>query len=801
LRRIHILLQALLLAPTLVVAQDGYRDPAPAIAAILDAEPAPQISLSPRRDWFVLLERSGMPSIADVAAPHLKLAGSRVNPRTNGLATTGGYRGLTLRRVRGGGDVAVRVPDGGTLSGPSWSPDGSRFFFTRTTDEGISLHLSDTTGAVRELIGPRLNGAHGAPCEWLAGGSELLCALIPDGRGAPPAPPNAPTGPVLQETMGRSAPERTYQDLLETPYDERLFAYYFATQNAIVSLDGKVTPLGPAGLTLNVDPSPDGRWFIATTYREPFSHEVTWSRFPSRTVIWDRNGREVRLLEDSPEVVTQPLARGATTPGPRGWRWRGDAPATLIWLEALDEGDPSASVPARDRIYVLAAPFDGEPQVFVDTEWRAGGITWGRADFALLTESWAPTRMTRTWIIDPSNPGTRRLLWERASDDAYGNPGSPVTERTDDGRVLLKFSRDGKSLWLTGQGSSPEGDRPFLDRLDIATGKATRLWQSSGEAYETVVAPIDADAGTWLTMRESLTEQPNYWQRDVILRRAPVQLTHTPDPAPAFAGITKRQINYTRADGVALSGQLYLPAGYDASRDGPLPFLLWVYPAEFASASAASQVRGSPYRFTRPSGASHLFLLTQGYGILDNPTFPIVGEGETANDTYVEQLELSARAAIDTLVAMGVARRDQIAVGGHSYGAFTTANLLAHTRLFRAGIARSGAYNRTLTPFGFQNERRTYWEAEEVYRRMSPFTFAHQIKDPILFIHGTDDNNSGTFPIQSERMYAAVKGNGGIARLVMLPGESHGYAARESVGHTLAEMQEWLDRHLKLVTP
>src|SRR5690606_4121114 len=510
---------------------------------------------------------------------------------------------------------------------------------------------------------------------------------------------------------------------------------------------------------------------------------------------------EVRLLEDSPEVVTQPLARGATTPGPRGWRWRGDVPATLIWLEALDDGDPNASVPARDRIHTLAAPFDGEPEVFADTEWRAGGLTWGRADFALLTESWAPTRMTRTWIIDPSNPGTRRLLWERASDDAYGNPGFPLTERTDDGRVLLRFSRDGKSLWLTGQGSSPEGDRPFLDRLDIATGKSTRIWQSSGEAYETIVAPIDADAGTWLTQRESLTEPPNYWQRDMILRRAPVQLTHTPDPAPAFAGITKRQITYQRADGVGLSGQLYLPAGYDARRDGPLPFLLWVYPAEFASATAASQVRGSPYRFTRPSGASHLFLLTQGYGILDNPSCPIGGEGGTANYAYGDQRELSARAAIDTLVAMGVARRDQIAVGGHSYGAFTTANLLAHTRLFRAGIARSGAYNRSLTPFGFQNERRTYWEAEEVYRRMSPFTFAHQIKDPILFIHGTDDNNSGTFPIQSERMYAAVKGNGGIARLVMLPGESHGYAARESVGHTLAEMQEWLDRHLKLVTP
>ncbi len=791
-----------LLLPLVAQAQDGYRDPPPAITAMLDADPAPQIALSPRRDWFVLLERRGLPPIAEVAAPHLKLAGSRINPRTNGTATTGGYLGFTLRRLRGGEDITVATPAGGGLSSPNWSPDGSRFFFTQSTDEGIALYLSDTTGTVERLVGPRLNGAHGSPCQWLAGSSELLCALIPADRGPAPTAPTVPTGPVTQESMGRSAPERTYQDLLETPHDEELFAHYFATQNAVIGLDGTITPVGPAGLTLSLNPSPDGQWFIATTYREPFSHQVTWSRFPSRTAIWSRDGREVRLLEDAPVVKVQPIARGATVTGPRSWRWRGDAPATLLWFEALDGGKPDSVVARRDRILVLDAPFTAQPATFAETEWRAGGISWGRDDFALLSESWAPTRMTRTWIIDPSRPAAApRLLWERASDDAYGNPGSPMSEETDDGRTLLKFSRDGKSLWLTGQGASPEGDRPFLDRLDIATGETTRLWQSSGESYETIVAPIDADAGTWLTRRESISEPPNYWQRDLVLRRAPVQLTHTPDPAPAFAGVTKQQINYTRSDGVGLSGQLYLPAGYDASRDGPLPFLLWVYPAEFASASAASQVRGSPYRFTRPGGASHLFLLTQGYGILDNPTFPIVGEGETANDRYVEQLELSARAAIDTLVAMGVADRDRIAVGGHSYGAFTTANLLAHTRLFRAGIARSGAYNRTLTPFGFQNERRTYWEAEPVYRKMSPFTYAHTIKDPILFIHGTDDNNSGTFPVQSERMYAAVKGNGGVARLVMLPGESHGYAARESVGHTLAEMAEWLDRYLKEMVP
>jgi dipeptidyl aminopeptidase/acylaminoacyl peptidase len=792
------LLAILLFLPVAANAQAGYRQPPPAIAAILDAQPTPAISLSPQRNWFVLMERRGLPSIEEVSEPHLKLAGSRINPRTNGPASTGGFDGFTLQRVGDGEQVSVRVPSGGRLSGPSWAPDGRHFAFTQTTDGGIALYLADTAGTVRSLLGPVLNGTTGSPCRWLDGGSELLCAMIPAGRGATPAPPAAPDGPVIQETRGRAAPERTYQDLLTSPHDEALFEHYFARQWVVLALDGGATPLGPSGLTVSLNPSPDGRYFLARTIERPFSYQVTWGRFPSRTAVWDRGGREVRLLRHVPQVETQSIARGAVNPGPRSWRWRSDAPATLLWTEALDNGDPAVEAEHRDRIVVLEAPFAGEPVTWLELAGRAGGIWWGRDNLALVSEDWAPTRETRTWMVDPSNlAAAPRLLWERRSDDRYGDPGSPMMQTDASGRTTLHFSRDGRSLWLTGAGAGPEGDRPFIDRLDLRTLESTRLWQSSAPYYETVVAAIDADQGRFITRRESRTEPPNYWQRDVIRRRAPVPLTRFTDPAPEFAGITSQFLSYTRADGVTLSGTMHLPRGYDRARDGALPFLFWVYPSEFQSADAASQVRGSPHRFTRPGGASHLFLLTQGYGILDNPSFPIIGEGETANDSYVEQLESSARAAIDTLVAMGVADRDRIAVGGHSYGAFTTANLLAHTRLFRAGIARSGAYNRSLTPFGFQAERRTYWEAEPVYRRMSPFTYADSIRDPLLFIHGMDDNNSGTFPIQSERMYAAVKGHGGTAKLVMLPGESHGYAARESVGHTLAEMVEWLDRHVK----
>ncbi len=507
-RRFPILLVVLLLVPVGVAgAQDGYRDPPAPIAAMLDARPIPAISLSPRRDWFMLIDRPGLPPIAEVAAPHLKLAGSRINPRTNGPASAGGYDGFTLQRVRDGEQRTVAVPPGGRLSGPSWAPDGDHYVFTRTGDNGIALFLGDTAGSVRELLGPILNGTTRSPCQWLDGGSELLCAVIPADRGPAPAPPAAPDGPVTQESHDRATPERTYQDLLTSPYDEAMFDHFFTRQWVIVRLDGRSTPVGPTGLTVSLDPSPDGRFFIAETLQRPFSYQVPWSRFPSRTAIWDRTGHEVRLLRDVAQVESQSIARGATEPGARGWRWRADAPATLLWVEALDHGDPATDVPRRDRIVRLDAPFDGPPATWFETAGRVGGIWWGRDDLALVSESWVPDRRTRTWIVNPTDPATgARLLWDRASDDRYGDPGSPLMRTDAAGHTTLQFSRDGRAVWLVGAGASPEGDRPFVDRLDLRTLRTTRLWQSTAPYYETLVAAVDADRGVFITRRESQTE-------------------------------------------------------------------------------------------------------------------------------------------------------------------------------------------------------------------------------------------------------------------------------------------------------
>jgi dipeptidyl aminopeptidase/acylaminoacyl peptidase len=603
-------------------------------------------------------------------------------------------------------------------------------------------------------------------------------------RGAPAAA-SAPTGPIAQESEGRAAPNPTFQDLLKSPDDERMFEHYLTAQVAVVGLDGRVAPLGAPALRTGARPSPDGRWLLVETAHRPYSYLVPLGAFPSRTEVWDAStGRVARLVDDSPLDEQASRRFDQVAPGPRNVQWRADAPATLAWVEALDGGDPAAKVAKHDALRSLAAPFAGAPVTHAELEYRGQGVVWARDTLAFVTEGWRRTRRSRTWAFNPADPRQApRPVFDRSSEDRYADPGRWETAPNAYGRSVLLTSRDGRFAFLTGAGASAEGDRPFVDRYELATGRTERLFRSAAPHYEEPVAVLDPDRAVALTRRESVTEVPNYWRRPLATRDAPVQLTRLTDPAPQFAGVTGRLVTYKRRDGVELSATVYLPAGYDQRRDGPLPFFLWAYPQEFGSAAAASQVIGSPYRFTRPSGASHLFLLTQGYGVMDNPTMPIVArDGKEPNDTYVEQLVASAEAAVQHLVTMGVGDRDRMAVGGHSYGAFMTANLLSHTSLFRAGIARSGAYNRTLTPFGFQGEERDYWKAPELYTAMSPFTYAAQMKTPLLLVHGMADDNQGTFPVQSERYYAALKGNGARVRYVQLPPRRTGTAPARASG-------------------
>lgn len=781
-----------------LAAQTTYREPPAPIGQMLDAPLLPAVRLSPDGTRLLLLERPGLPPIAEVAAPEARLAGIRLNPRTNGPSREATFTGLTLVPIAGGAEVPLALPKGARAAHVLWSADGKQLAFSLATDDGFRPWVADVaTGQAHQLADVRLNASLGAPCRWVGVGGPLVCLLVPHTRAAEPAVTDIPSGPAIQEAAGAAKANRTYQDLLRNAGDEARFEFYFTSQPALIALDGTVMPLGKPAIYEPIAPSPDGRFLLVERVHRPFSYQVPVDLFPAATEVWGLDGTLARAIHDRPLQDQLPTSFDAVPVGPRNIEWRDDAPATLVWAEALDGGDPAKAAARRDRVRTLAAPFTGEGDALAELETRFGGVTWGRADLAIVSERWRKTRRTKSWVVDPSHAGAApRLLFDRSSEDRYADPGAFAMTAAPGGGDRILTTPDGKFAFLTGFGASAEGDRPFVDRIELATAKTTRLWRSTAPFYEEAVAVLDAQ-GRVLTRRESTTEPPNYWLRETVRRAAPRQLTRFADPAPQFAGVTKELITYKRKDGVDLSGTMYLPAGYDKAK-GPLPFFLWAYPQEFKTAAAAAQVIGSPYRFTRPSGPSHLFLLTQGYGILDGPTMPIVGEGDAEpNDTYVAQLVASAQAAVDKLVSLGVADPARVAIGGHSYGAFMTANLLAHSSIFRAGIARSGAYNRTLTPFGFQAEERPYWKAEETYTRMSPFTYADSIKAPILFIHGEADDNSGTFPIQSERMYAAVTGNGGTARLVMLPAEAHGYRGRESVGHTLAEMTEWLDRWLK----
>ncbi len=779
-----------------------YRLPPQAMVDLVDAPPTPGVSRSPSREWMVIMDRPSLPPISELAEPELRLAGARINPRTNGPSRGGYFTRLTFRRLADGRDVPVTgLPDHPRVGAVSWSPNAKSIAFIVTREDGIELWAIDVdSGKARRLTDARINAAGGQAFDWVSDSRTLICRLVPEGRGAAPEAPRVPSGPIVEQSTGRKAPSRTYQDLLQNPHDEHLFEHYFSAQLARVTLEGELTPLGEPGIVSGYQPSPDGKYILVHTLHRPYSYLVPMGRFPQRIDVWDMDGKPIHTIADLPLAEDIPVAFASARTGPRSVAWRADAPATLCWAEALDGGDPAVEAAQRDRLFTLAAPFKDKPSPLVSLELRYGGITWGNDRLALVSEWWWKTRKTRTWIVDPCGGGNATLLFDRSSEDRYNDPGTPLTRATPQGTSVLLTAEGGQSILLAGAGASPEGDRPFLDQCSLASKETKRWWRSEAPYYESVVDLLDVTGQKLLTRRESTREPPNYYIRDLSGGTLKA-VTEFPHPQPQLADVSKEQIRYERKDGVKLTGTLYLPAGYSPS-DGPLPMLMWAYPQEFKSADAAGQVTDSPYRFVRASPLSPLLLLTQGYAVLDDPSMPIVGEGDVEpNDSYVDQLVAGAQAAVDEVVRRGVADPERVAIGGHSYGAFTTANLLAHCELFRTGVARSGAYNRTLTPFSFQSEERTFWEAASTYMTMSPFTHADRVNEPILLIHGEADNNPGTFPMQSERFYNALKGHGATTRLVMLPHESHGYQARESVLHTLWETAEWLDKYLKNASP
>ena len=784
----------------------GYQTPPKFMVDLVDAPLTPTARLSPNRRTLLLVQPENLPSIAELAQPELRLAGIRFNPRRYGSGRARNYRSLSLLDIATGTEKGVTgLPAGSRIRFPvSWSADSRYLAFATAGDTEMPLWVVDVSDQKARVIeGVRLNATMpGQPFIWVSDRHELICRTVPSPRGPAPDVSAVPAGPVIQDTRGRKAAVRTFQDLLKNAWDDALFEYFITSQIVRVTIKGDVVKLGKPGLYSRLVASPDGKFVLVEEIRRPFSRIVPASRFGRRIQVWDRAGKMVRLLADLPPFENVAIGRDAVPTGPRNFGWRSDAGATLYWTEARDGGDPASEAEARDEVLTLAAPFSGEPERLFSGGLRVQRIDWGGPKLALVYERWWKTRRLRVWIVRPDEPEAEpRVLFDRSFEDRYGDPGYPVTRRNKGGHRVLHTSEDDASLLYRGAGASPEGDRPFLDKRHWLTGRTTRLWRSDAPYYELPLAPLDHAGRLLLTRRESVDEPPNFFvlNRETGERR---QLTRFAHPSPQLRGVKKELIRYQREDGVHLSATLYLPPNHKIGAN-PLPMLMWAYPREFRTRSAAGQVVGTPYRFTRMEARySPLFWLGQGYDVLLGPTMPIVGgKDREPNDTYVQQLVSSARAAVEEVVRRGVADPDRIAIGGHSYGAFTTANLLVHSDLFCAGIAENGAYNRTLTPFGFQTEERTLWEAPRVYLAMSPFMHAQKLNEPILLIHGAADNNSGTFPIQSERFYHALKGHGATARLVKLPFESHSYRARESVLHVLWEKTRWLDEHVKNAKP
>ena len=769
-----------------------YKMPAKAIADLVLAPPTPSVSIDDKGQYMLLIERSSHPGIEDLAQPELRIGGLRLNPNNFGPSRASYILNYKIKDLQTNKEMQVKgLPANLKAAATQWSPQQTKFAFTHTHNNGIDLYVVNIkTGTAIKVNKSFLNIVL-EDFSWEDEHTIWYNTAVKPASAAP-LQPLAPKGPIVQQNLGKAAPSRTYQDLIRNPHDEALFAFY-ATGQLVRNANGAETKVGAPGLFSSVNISPDKKYLLVRSIDRPFSYLVTVNSFASTSVILDNNGKEIKVLAKNPSGETAPTGFDNIQNVPQRFAWRSDQPSTVYWMQPLDSGLYAKKMEHHDAVYALSAPFTGTPKELLRTNYRFYNITWGNSTTALLSEGLQRKQIGRMSRYNPTT-GQIELLLERSTNDAYNNPGTPVTTKNEYGRQVLQL--DGNKLLMISSGASPKGDLPFLAEFDLNQKKNNIIWRSEDGNYETIIKVLDASKKIFVTSKESQTEAPNYYVRNLTTKTVNA-LTNFADPQPVLRQVKKEKIMYKRKDGIDLTATLYTPAGFDAKKDEPLPVLMWAYPREFKNAGDAGQVRGSQHTFTRINYGSPVFWVTQGYAVMDATEFPIVGEGEVQpNDNFIEQLRWNAEAAINKVAEMGVGDRNRVAVGGHSYGAFMTANLLAHTDLFKAGIARSGAYNRTLTPFGFQAEERTYWQAPEIYNGMSPFSHADKIKTPILLIHGEADNNPGTFPIQSERLYNAIKGHGGTTRLVILPYESHGYAAKENLLHMLWEQQEWLEKYV-----
>ena len=778
----------------------SYKLPPKEIADLLLAKPTPAVSIDHLGEWMLIMERESYPTVEELGQPELRVAGLRLNPNNYSPSRQSFINNLKLKHTADGKEYTITgIPAGALISNTEWSPSEKKISFTNTTATKVDLYAIDIAKKTAVKINKTaLVTTIGPVSQWVDDNTIIYTAATKPAAMLPKRP-ITPVGPSIQENIGKAAPSRTYQDLIKSVYDETAFAF-MTTAQLIKNTNGTETKLSSPAIYAAFTVSPDNKYILTETIQKPYSYLVTAYSFASTMAIMDMGGKIVKSLAKLPSGETTPSGYDNVLPSPRGFAWRSDEPSTITWCEPQDSGLIKKNMEFHDAVYALKAPFTANPTVLVKTKMRFRNIVWGNEHFAWVNEGLTGKQLQKASKLDPAT-GAMETLFERNTTDAYNNPGMPVMKRNAFGTSVINLLDNNKILMNNPVGSSPDGDLPFLSTFDLSSKTSQIVWRAKKGSYETITAVLDANTLKLITRKESQTEVPNYYIKNLKGSGPDQQITGFSNPYPSMVGVTKEKLKYKRADGVDLTGDLYLPRGYDRTKDGPLPVLIWAYPREYNNAADAAQVRGSADRFTTISWGSPIFYVMRGYAVLDNAEMPIVAASKESkpNDTFIEQLKLNAEAAIGALTSLGVGDPKRVAVGGHSYGAFMTAHLLSHTNLFKAGLARSGAYNRTLTPFGFQAEERTYWESPDLYYKMSPFSYANKIKTPILLVHGEADDNPGTFPINSERLYNAIKGHGGTVRLVYLPYEAHGYRGKENLLHLLWEQSQWLDRFVKNV--
>ena len=776
----------------------NYQKPAKEVADLLLAPPTPTISIDGKAQYMLVMERSFYPIVEELGQPEFKIAGIRINPNNFSLSRQNFIKQLSLKNLVTGKMISIAgLPNNLSALNPTWNPSENKIAFYNVTATAVDVWVIDIkTSTCSKINKNAANIVLSSSLIWLDD-ATVLYKINTHTAAQMSKKPITPKGPTIQESLGKVAPSVTYQDLIKSPYDEYVFEY-LATAQLVKNNAGVETKIGAPAIISSIDLSPDKKYFLTRTINKPFSYLVTVYGFATTVNVTDLNGKIVKTIADLASAETTPSGYDNVQNVARAFDWKDDEAATIIYALPLDSGIMKKNVPFHDVVMALAAPFTGSPKELFKTTTRYSRTVWGNEQIALVTEMLRSKQQYKVSRYDARN-NSLTTLYQGNMTDAYNNPGTPVTTKNKYNRDVIAMTNNGQSILMNNiTGASPKGDLPYLASFDLTTKANTILWRCSEDNFEMVMDVLDINNLKVITRRETEKEVPNYYIRS-IKDNSKSAITNFTNPYTSMEGVTKEKIKYKRKDGVDLTGDLYLPKGYDKVKDGPLPTLIWAYPREFTNAADASQIRGNQHKFTLLSWGSPVFYVTQGYAIFDNAEMPIVATApdKKPNDDFVNQLILNATAAIDKLVDLGVGDRSKMAVGGHSYGAFMTVNLLAHCNLFKAGIARSGAYNRTLTPFGFQNEERTFWQAKDLYLSMSPFAFADKIKTPLLMTHGEMDDNTGTYPINSERLYAAIKGHGGTARFVYLPYEAHGYKGKENVLHLLWEQGRWLDKYLK----